>query len=501
MTLENAHEVLGDIERLKAKEKNGGLTRDEQIDLHHAENLLARAQVTNLEAKQNDLGKLDTPRDLHSTELDALAKAKAVLARPWPGTAPASTSTQSSRGSLPPGDTATTSGVTPPAGIATSGHTGTGDTPGTTATGTTTSTASSGGTLTPATGSGSGTHTTSGVTAPEIGHGKLIPEDTTHSEHIDLARRRAENLEVIADKRPLNRHEQEVYDNARRVRDRNAPAQPGDRSSPSPSAGSRNTGDPDHLAMSGDEDALVPVTPDEDATLNAEADTPPADVHAQGPDARGGTIDAPPTAQATLPSSSTRATAQAKPSATPHTAPPGSPPPRGNPPPATRNQQGAQSPGNEPNNTGAGNLPQKKNKKKSGPEKPKLPDKTAYSAVFEIYLDPKDYGTSDDIHFNRANEALHKAILADPEFAAMMEKLIPGVTEMVSSKGGRENPDGYTWHHESTPGLMRLVPRDQHTSGSTFWNALHPDPKRRGGYALWAIPAGAVERKKKKKKK
>ncbi len=301
MTLENAHEVLGDIERLKAKEKNGGLTRDEQIDLHHAENLLARAQVTNLEAKQQALGKLPTPRDLHSTELEALAKAKAMLARPWPGAAPASTTTQSSSGSLPPGDTATTSGVTPPAGTATSGHTGTGDTPGTTATGTTTSTASSGGTLTPST--GSGTHTTNGVTAPEIGHGNLIPEDTTHPEHIDLARRRAENLEVIADKRPLNRHEQEVYDNARRVRDRNAPAQPG--AQQPAAAGSRNTGNPDDLAMAGDGDALVPVTPDgEDATLDAEADTPPPATSTQPANAIGTTIDGSSTANPDAPRAS-----------------------------------------------------------------------------------------------------------------------------------------------------------------------------------------------------
>ena len=44
MTLDNAPQVLGDIERLKSKEKNGGLSKDEQINLHHAETLLARAQ-------------------------------------------------------------------------------------------------------------------------------------------------------------------------------------------------------------------------------------------------------------------------------------------------------------------------------------------------------------------------------------------------------------------------------------------------------------------------
>jgi filamentous hemagglutinin len=116
-----------------------------------------------------------------------------------------------------------------------------------------------------------------------------------------------------------------------------------------------------------------------------------------------------------------------------------------------------------------------------------------------MHLDPKDYGTGDEVHFNRANKALHEALLADPDFAARMEKLIPGITETVSSKDGRDTPDGYTWHHEKEPGRMRLVPSSQHKPGSTYWKALHPDPKGRGGYALWAIPAGAKPRKPKKK--
>jgi hypothetical protein len=301
--------VLGDIERLKSKEQNGGLTKDEQINLHHAENLLARSQVTNLEAKQKALSKLPTPRDLHSTELAALAKAKAMLARPWPGTAPkpesqatTAATTQSSSGSLPPRDTSTTHGVIPPAGTATSSQAGTGDTTGSTATGSTTSTASSGDTTAPA--PGSGTHTTNGVTAPPVGHGNRIPEDTTHPEHIDLAKKRVENLAKIARKRPLDSHEQGIYDNALRVRDRNAPAQPGDRNSPLP-PGSRNTSNPDDLAMAGDQDALVPVTPDgEDAHLDAAADAPPPAASAQPANAIGSAINGPSTANPDAPTAS-----------------------------------------------------------------------------------------------------------------------------------------------------------------------------------------------------
>lgn len=41
------------------------------------------------------------------------------------------------------------------------------------------------------------------------------------------------------------------------------------------------------------------------------------------------------------------------------------------------------------------------------------------------------------------------------------------------------------------PGVMRLVPSDQHTPGSPWWRILHPDPGAAGGYSEWAIPAGA----------
>jgi len=61
-----------------------------------------------------------------------------------------------------------------------------------------------------------------------------------------------------------------------------------------------------------------------------------------------------------------------------------------------------------------------------------------YSSAFEMKLDPSDFGKSDSVHFNRANKALDDALNADPQFAATMENLIPGVRNAVSSKGGAE---------------------------------------------------------------
>jgi RHS repeat-associated protein len=128
----------------------------------------------------------------------------------------------------------------------------------------------------------------------------------------------------------------------------------------------------------------------------------------------------------------------------------------------------------------------KKDKKKRG-----------YTVLFEVQLDAKDFGRSRDVHFNRSNAALARAMEADPALRAKMEAQIPGVSAAVSRTGGREDPPGFTWHHATTaqgggkPGVMQLVPTAEHTPGSPQWRALHPDPGASGGYSEWAIPAGA----------
>jgi hypothetical protein len=120
---------------------------------------------------------------------------------------------------------------------------------------------------------------------------------------------------------------------------------------------------------------------------------------------------------------------------------------------------------------------------------------SGYSVAFEMTLDPADIGRSRSVHFNRANAALDNALRADSEFAGMMDELIPGVADDVARAGGRQTPEGWTWHHtpaahaEKQQGVMRLVPEAQHTSGSPFWDVLHPNGA--GGYSEWAIPAGA----------
>ncbi|WP_162140733.1 FG-GAP-like repeat-containing protein [Arenimonas oryziterrae] len=134
---------------------------------------------------------------------------------------------------------------------------------------------------------------------------------------------------------------------------------------------------------------------------------------------------------------------------------------------------------------------------KSTPTKP-----SAYSVAFETKLDPTDFGRRRSVHFNRANAALDTAMKADPSYARMMEEQIPGISARVSSVGGRKTPAGWTWEHASSStafgqsGVMRLVPSAQHTPSSPFWRTLHPDAGAKGGYAEWAVPAGAPANKK-----
>jgi hypothetical protein len=109
---------------------------------------------------------------------------------------------------------------------------------------------------------------------------------------------------------------------------------------------------------------------------------------------------------------------------------------------------------------------------------------TAYSTVFEMQLKPTELGFSRAVHSARARAALREAMAADPEHADLLTKAM-----QTSPK--------WTWEHASSSaaqgrfGIMRLVPRSQHTPGSPWWRLLHPDRGARGGYSEWAIPAGA----------
>jgi len=123
------------------------------------------------------------------------------------------------------------------------------------------------------------------------------------------------------------------------------------------------------------------------------------------------------------------------------------------------------------------------------------PTNRAYSVAYETELNPSVLGRSRDVHFNRANGALDDAIRADPDFAARMDQMIPGVGDDVARAGGRTTPQDWTWHHAPSSqvgrrqGVMQLVPTAQHQPGSIWQHLFHPNGA--GGYSEWAIPNGA----------
>ena len=130
------------------------------------------------------------------------------------------------------------------------------------------------------------------------------------------------------------------------------------------------------------------------------------------------------------------------------------------------------------------------------------PNPGGYSVVAEVKLNPIDFGRSRTVHFNRANAAFDAELQADATRAAQLESYMPGVGQAVSANGGRKTPEGYVWEHASTStafgqsGVMRLVPKVQHTPGSDWWRVIHPDAGAAGGYSEWAIPAGAPKNRK-----
>lgn len=121
----------------------------------------------------------------------------------------------------------------------------------------------------------------------------------------------------------------------------------------------------------------------------------------------------------------------------------------------------------------------------------------AYSVAYEMQLAAEDLGRSRSVHFNRANTRLAQDMAESPDLGDMMEQLIPGVRESVSPIGRTRTPKDWAWEHAPTTttggriGIMRLVPGAQHTPGSSWWRVIHPDYGARGGYAEWAVPAGA----------
>jgi hypothetical protein len=86
-------------------------------------------------------------------------------------------------------------------------------------------------------------------------------------------------------------------------------------------------------------------------------------------------------------------------------------------------------------------------------------------------------------HFKAANTALNTAIETDATLASSMSELGVSVPRSASGSILGKSPANWVWHHDVGEGVMQLVPKPQHTTGSIFWNTLHPNGV--GGMSIW----------------
>jgi hypothetical protein len=110
----------------------------------------------------------------------------------------------------------------------------------------------------------------------------------------------------------------------------------------------------------------------------------------------------------------------------------------------------------------------------------------AYSVAFETTI-PKAGTGRYPAHFAAANENLLRA-MSDPQLAQMLRQTLgPQFEGTILSPTGRvlgRSPAGWTWHHvPNQPGVLQLVPIEQHAPGSSWQYLLHPNGE--GGMSQW----------------
>jgi len=115
---------------------------------------------------------------------------------------------------------------------------------------------------------------------------------------------------------------------------------------------------------------------------------------------------------------------------------------------------------------------------------PAQPSGQFYSVAFETNLSEVSYpGVSRARHFQEANSALLNSMEKNAQFSQIIRQLGINLERTPTGLAPRTPPAGWTWHHAKEAGVMQLVPRNQHTPGSIFWDILHPGGQ--GGYSIW----------------
>ena len=107
-----------------------------------------------------------------------------------------------------------------------------------------------------------------------------------------------------------------------------------------------------------------------------------------------------------------------------------------------------------------------------------------YSVAFETKLASNLYpGKGYYSHFKAANTSLSNAMASDAAFSGSMSKLGISIPRSATGNILGKSPANWVWHHDVGAGVMQLVPKAQHTTGSMFWNTMHPGGV--GGMSIW----------------
>jgi A nuclease of the HNH/ENDO VII superfamily with conserved WHH len=114
-----------------------------------------------------------------------------------------------------------------------------------------------------------------------------------------------------------------------------------------------------------------------------------------------------------------------------------------------------------------------------------------YSVWFETNLSPATYRAPRNAHYQEANENLLREMEGDADHARIMQDGGVDLQRTPTGLAPRTPPAGFTWHHAEEPGVMQLVPRQQHERGSIFQHILHPNG--RGGYSKWGKPLSSSD--------
>ena len=114
-----------------------------------------------------------------------------------------------------------------------------------------------------------------------------------------------------------------------------------------------------------------------------------------------------------------------------------------------------------------------------------------YSVWFETNLGPATYRARRSAHYQEANENLLQKMEGDADHVRMMQDGGVDLRRTPTGLAPRSPPTGFSWHHADEPGVMQLVPRQQHERGSIFQGILHPTG--RGGYSKWGKPLSSSD--------